>query len=91
MSLNLVPAIRELEREIRKQECEFNARIKPYKDSLEQLRRLNTACETCNGFGKVLRSRACAEDDAPDPNDPRDYRECRVCKGTGTTDKKGGV
>ena len=29
MSLNLVPAIRELEREIRVQEGEFNSRMKP--------------------------------------------------------------
>lgn len=84
MSLNLVPAIRELEREIKNQESDFLSRIKPYKDSLEQLRKLNTACETCCGTGRVLRSRTCAEDDRPNPNDPQDYRECSVCRGTGT-------
>lgn len=87
MSLNLVPAIRELEREIRVQEGEFNSRMKPYRESLEQLRKLNTACETCGGTGKVLRSRACAEDDRPDPNDPADYKMCIVCKGTGNNTK----
>ena len=87
MSLNLVPAIRELEREIRVQEGEFNSRMKPYRESLEQLRKLNTAWETCGGTGKVLRSRVCAEDDRPDPNDPADYKICIVCKGTGNNTK----
>lgn len=87
MNLNLVPAIRELEREIRIQESEFNSRMKPYRDSLEHLRKLNTACETCEGTGRVLRSRACAEDDRSDPNDPSDYKVCDICKGTGNNTK----
>lgn len=87
MSLNLVSAIRELEREIRVQEGEFNSRIKPYRESLEQLRKLNTACETCGGTGKVLRPRVCTEDDRPDPNDSANHGECIACKGTGNNTK----
>lgn len=82
-TLNLVPAIREIEHQISKMEGEFAAQIAPYKRSLTELRRINTACEACGGEGKVLRSRACAEDDRPDPNDPTDWRRCEVCHGTG--------
>lgn len=82
-TLNLVPAIREIEHQISKMEGEFAAQITPYKRSLEELRKINTACEACGGEGKVLRSRACAEDDRPDPNDPTDWRKCEVCCGTG--------
>lgn len=81
--LNLVPAIIEIEAQIRKIEAEYNKKLQPYKNSLEQLRKINTACERCKGIGKVLRSRACAEDDPPDPNDPRDWNKCDVCHGTG--------
>lgn len=81
--LNLVPAIKELEQEITKRKLEFAKSIKPYVDSLAQLRKLNEACEFCNGKGKILRSRVCAEDDRPDPKDPRDYRTCPYCAGTG--------
>ncbi len=85
--LNLVPAIREVEAQICKLEHDFNSKIKPYKDSLAALRKINEACERCNGKGKVLRSRTCAEDDTPDPNDPRDYNTCDVCHGTGLVPK----
>lgn len=81
--LNLVPAIREIEAQISAIEAEFSTKLKPYKESLSALRKINQACEKCCGEGRVLRSRACAEDDRPDPNDPGDYNICSVCHGTG--------
>ncbi len=81
--LNLVPAIREVESQLRTLELEHEKKIKPYRDSLKSLREINETCEKCNGKGRVLRSRACAEDDRPDPDDPRDYNICPVCHGTG--------
>lgn len=81
--MNLVPAIKSIEAEISKMKYEFEKKIEPYHSSLKELRRINEACERCNGEGKILRSRSCAEDDPPDPNDPRDYNTCPVCKGTG--------
>lgn len=86
--LNLVPAIREVEAQIHKLEAMFNAEVKPYRDSLEALRKINQACERCNGKGMALRSRTCAEDDRPDPNDPRDYITCPICHGTGLSKKE---
>jgi len=86
--MNLVPAIKELESEIRKMRYEFERKVKPYEESIAQLRKLNDACEYCNGAGKVLRSRACAEDDPPDANDPRDWLVCDHCRGTGKCKKK---
>lgn len=80
--LNLLPAIRALEAEVSDLELECKKKLAPYKDSLEALRKLNTACERCDGKGKVLRTRACAEDYRPDPNDPADWRTCNVCHGT---------
>lgn len=77
--------IREVESQINQLEAEFKAKVKPYYDSLNALRKINTACEKCGGYGKVLRSRACAEDDRPDPDDPRDWNTCPVCNGSGMT------
>lgn len=85
--LNLVPAIKEIKAKIQEKEAQFELDIKPYKDSLEQLRKLNQACEYCNGLGKKLRSRSCAEDDRPDPNNPMDYVSCSKCGGTGYKSK----
>lgn len=73
--LNLVPATREIESQIRKMESEFQAKISPYKRSLEELRKINTACEKCAGTGKIFR-RSCAEDEG-------DYYRCEECYGTG--------
>lgn len=81
--LNLVPAIRSIECEIDKIKAEYREKLEPYEKSLAALREINMACEVCNGTGKVLRSRSCAEDDRPDPNDPRDYNTCDKCHGTG--------
>lgn len=83
--LNLVPAIKEIEKVIREKESTFNQEIQPYKDSLAQLRKLNETCEECGGRGWTLRPRACAEDDRPDPNDPTDRLKCYRCGGTGRT------
>lgn len=82
-NLNLVPAIKAIENEIKKLDAEHNKKIKPYIDSLIQLREINTACEFCCGKGKILRKRSCAEDDRPDPEDPRDYVICPSCGGSG--------
>lgn len=81
--VNLVPAIRELQKIINEMKRDYETKVQPYRDSLNQLRKINTACELCNGTGKILRSRACAEDDRPDPKDPRDYKPCPYCAGTG--------
>lgn len=83
--LNMAPAINEVEAQIREMEHDFEAKIKPYRENLKALRKINEACENCCGKGKVLRSRACAEDDRPDPNDPRDYNTCPICFGSGRT------
>lgn len=85
--LNLVPAIKAIQSQIREIEYEYQVKLKPFNDSLKQLREINEACERCNGEGKILRNRSCAEDDAPDPNDPRDYRVCPDCKGSGYSHK----
>ena len=81
--LNLVPAIKEIEKIIRDKEYAFKQEIEPYKNSLAQLRQLNEACECCDGRGWNLRARSCAEDDRPDPDDPRDRVTCPYCGGTG--------
>ncbi len=81
--LNLVPAIKAIQTQIQEITTEYNKQVAPYKESLKQLRAINTACERCCGKGKILRSRTCAEDDRPDPNDPRDYITCPSCGGTG--------
>lgn len=73
--LNLVPAIRQIEQELGKIKARHRAELQPYEDSLKELRKINTACEHCNGKGKVF-LRACAEDDG-------DYYPCAECHGTG--------
>lgn len=42
-----------------------------------------TECPHCHGAGEVLRTRSCAEDDAPDPANPDDYDQCPFCYGIG--------
>lgn len=85
--LNLVPAIQAIEDQIAEINDEYAKKLRPYENSLKELRKINEACEKCNGEGKVLRQRACAEDDRPDPKDPRDWNICPVCKGTGRAEK----
>lgn len=87
--LNLVPAIKEIEQQIRDMEYKHKQTIQPYLDSLSALREINQVCENCNGDGMVLRPRACAEDDAPDPSRLEDYIVCSVCNGSGRSQKDG--
>jgi len=81
--MNLIPAIRQMEKEISDREHTFRKEIQELKDGLKALRKINTVCEKCNGKGKYLRPRACAEDDRPNPDDPTDYLKCSKCNGTG--------
>lgn len=85
--MNLVPAINAIEEQMRELHADFNKQMSELEDGLATLRKLNTVCERCGGAGKFLRSRACAEDDRPDPNDPRDYHKCDKCHGTGKVNK----
>ena len=81
--LNLLPAIEKIEEQIEEMERKFEEEIAPYRKSLEELKKINTACPKCGGVGRYLRSRACAEDDRPDPNNPGDWKACPECHGTG--------
>ena len=54
--MNLVGAIRALEDSLFEIEKKFNDEVKPYKDGLEILKKLNTACTKCAGVGKILKS-----------------------------------
>lgn len=80
--MDLVYAIKEIETQMRKERYEHEARIKDMSDGLAFLRKNNTCCENCFGKGRVLRKRACAEDDRPDENDPNDWIICPECVGT---------
>lgn len=86
--LNLVSAIQEVNEVIWEKQSRFHKEIAGYEACLKKLKEMNEACFICNGKGKILRTRACAEDDRPDPNDPDDWEICPYCKGTGL-DKKG--
>lgn len=88
MEVNLVEAIHTVEEQISNMESEFERKIAPYRNGLEALRKMNTVCTKCGGLGKRLRSRACAGDDAPDPNDPSDYIRCDRCHGSGKEPKE---
>lgn len=81
--LNLIPAIKAIESEISGIKEEYNKRIRPLSTSLKHLREINEACETCEGRGRILRHRCCAEDERPDPRDPNDWNTCPDCNGTG--------
>lgn len=81
--MNLVDAIVQIERQKEKKEIELKREIESYNKALNLLRGMNDVCERCYGRGNILRSRACAEDDRPDPNDTRDYIKCPMCHGTG--------
>lgn len=79
--MNLVPAIREIEQQIREIEHKHKVEMEPYLNSVTELRKINTACEKCGGSGRVWK-RACAEDEG-------DYCGCDTCHGTGEKSKKG--
>lgn len=86
--LNLVDAIIELNKKIGQKRMAFNIEIGRMEDAVEYLKELNEACIACNGKGKILRTRSCAEDDRPDPDDPRDWVVCPACHGTGREKKE---
>lgn len=86
--MNLLPAIKAIRQEINDVERDYRSKIYPLEQCLNSLTKLNTVCEVCEGKGKVLRMRACAEDDAPDPDDPRDWITCHTCHGTGKVNTK---
>ena len=81
--INLLEAIHTLEDEKRKILREAEEKCKALDQSIHTLRLTNEACWFCGGKGKLLRKRACAEDDRPNPDDPRDWNICNACKGTG--------
>lgn len=83
MNTNLVPGIKEVQKIVNQMEAEHQKALAPYLNSLKVMREINTTCETCEGKGWVLRARACAEDDRPDPNNSRDRNQCPDCHGTG--------
>lgn len=83
--MNLVAAIRAFEEKIDEIDRKHLEQRRRYNEILDELRKLNTACEVCEGKGKYLRKRSCAEDDRPDPNNPSDWITCRSCRGTGVS------
>lgn len=87
--MNLLPAIRETKRQIAEIKNEAERKVYDLDNGLKALRKLNTYCDECDGEGKVLRKRACAEDDRPDPTDPRDFLKCNFCNGTGRVKPRG--
>ena len=78
--LNLVGAIREIEKTLREKKAQYEKEIEPYVQSLEYLNTLNEACLKCAGKGKVFH-RACAEDEGS-------WVNCGECNGTGKKPKK---
>lgn len=92
--INLLDAIKTLEAEKTAIKTEAQKKCDALDQAIHTLRVTNEACWFCGGKGKILRSRACAEDDRPNPDDPRDWNTCSACRGTGIkhwTDDEGGV
>lgn len=81
--INLLKEIEALKQQQRMIMAEAEKKCKALQKAENVLRIQNEACWHCGGTGKILRTRACAEDDRPDPNDPNDYHTCTACKGTG--------
>lgn len=80
--VNLVPAINEIKRIIQQMTDEYTKAIKPYQDSLIELRKLNDTCEMCEGKGWIIvRNRS-------DLDDQRDHLTCPFCCGTGKAKKE---
>lgn len=79
MRVNLVPAIKAIKDQIRQIQHKHRKELEPYEESLDAMRKVNTACEQCEGTGRVF-SRSCAEDDG-------DYHTCTSCWGTGVQKK----
>lgn len=76
--MNLLPAIEEIKEQIEQIESRHEMELKPYKESLCALQKLNKACPECLGQGEYMRPRACAEDDMT-----REMIRCHKCNGTG--------
>ena len=81
--LNLVESIIAVNKVAGEKRAAFNREIAKYDNAVSILKSLNEACIACNGKGRILRTRVCAEDDRPDPNNPLDWRKCPACGGTG--------
>lgn len=81
--LNLIEPMNEIKRRRSSFESEAKHKFEAFDEAYRILEDMNEACFHCNGQGKRLRSRSCAEDDAPDPNDPRDWLVCTWCGGSG--------
>ncbi len=86
--INLIEAMQTVGKLETEKRTEFNREIAKYENAFALLKQLNEACLACNGKGKILKTRACAEDDRPDPNDPSDWRVCPACNGTGYEKKE---
>ena len=84
LEINLLASIDEIKKEIRQQEKifenkiqkmreEFQLEVQPLKDTLKELRKMNTVCEHCKGEGGF-----------PAPRYGHVYRvKCDVCHGSG--------
>lgn len=57
-------------------ESEYYAKIKPYRDSLIELRKINQVCEKCNGRGEIIKI------------DSAELIVCPNCGGTGCARKE---
>lgn len=86
--LNLLPAMREIDKKRDAAQREFDIKMGSLNEAYKVLFDLNEACPHCDGKGKKLRQRACAEDDRPNPNDPTDWETCQHCRGTGKIIKR---
>ena len=73
--LNLIPAIRGIEKQISVIKAKHAQELRPYEESLKHLRELNDICEKCNGTGKVYKM-SYLEDES-------EYVKCEACNGTG--------
>lgn len=82
--LDAMATIREKQEILKKA---YQKQMDEYEAAYAVLFDMNEACEYCRGEGKTLRSRACAEDDRPDPKDPNDWNVCSHCHGTGLRKK----
>ena len=73
--LNLIPAIRGIEKQISVIKAKHAQELRPYEESLKHLRELNDICEKCNGTGSVYEMSSL--------EDEGQYAKCKACNGTG--------
>lgn len=86
--LNLIEAMDEINNRRSEVSKEYEMKLKAFDEAYKVLADMNEACIVCKGKGKILRIRACAEDDRPDPDNPRDWNTCSMCHGTGRVQHK---